>query len=141
MNILPIFSNNIIEVISLKRIASMVVMTVIIVAGLLYVGYTRRQPSPPPTPSGSNILYNSTPNTASSQETSEIDVIASRSDLYTVKEYHGIIGVFHNSDMIPYQEIHVEVASLPKEDQELLKEGIQVYSKDKLNSVIEDYES
>lgn len=125
----------------MKRIASMVVLTVIIVAGLLYVGYTRHQTSPSPAPSGSNILYNSTANKASSQESSEIGVIASQSDLYTVKEYQGIIGVFHNSDMIPYQEIRVEVASLPKKDQELLKKGIQVYSKDKLNSVIEDYES
>lgn len=125
----------------MKRIATVIVLTVIIVAGLLYLGYPWQHARPEPAPSSSNILYNSTANTSSSQGSSEIDVIASRSDVYTVKEYQGIIGVFHNGDRIPYQEINVEVSSLPAEDQELLKTGIQVYSKDKLNSVIEDYES
>lgn len=125
----------------MKRITTVIVLTVIIVAGLLYLGYPWQHGHPEPTPSSSNILYNSTANTSSSQGSSEIDVIASRSDVYTVKEYQGIIGVFHNADRIPYQEINVEVSSLPEEDQKLLKTGIQVYSKDKLNSVIEDYES
>lgn len=128
----------------MKRIALMVVTTVILVAGLLYAGYAGRRVSPPgplPTPSSSNILYNSTANAASSQESNEIDVINNPSETYTVKEYKGIIGIFRNSDSIPYQEIHVEVASLPAEDQALLRKGIRVYSKDKLNGVIEDYES
>ncbi|NLJ31206.1 MAG: hypothetical protein GX424_06355 [Clostridiales bacterium] len=125
----------------MKKIAVMILCTAFIVVGLLYAGNTRRQPSPEPSPASSNILYNSTAITASSQESSEIDVIASQSDVYTVKEYQGIIGIFHNSDIIPSQEIHVEVASLPAEDQQLLKKGIRVYSRDKLNSIIEDYES
>lgn len=94
--------------------------------------------------SSSNILSNSTPIAPSSQESSEINAIAgqeSKPDVYTVKEYESGIGVFHNDDTTPIQKIDVDVASLPEADQELLKEGIKVYSVDRLNQIIEDYES
>ena len=89
----------------------------------------------------SNTLYNSTSNTPSSQESSGIIAMASKTDVYTVKEYEGRIGVFHNDDSTPYQEIDVDVSSLPEADQKLLKDGIKAYSTEKLNSIMEDYES
>jgi hypothetical protein len=86
-------------------------------------------------------MYNSTPIASSSQESSEINAMASRTDVYTVREYEGRIGVFYNDENVPYQQIDVDVTSLPTADQDALRAGIKVYSTDKLNQMIEDYES
>ena len=67
--------------------------------------------------------------------------MASKTDIYTLKEYDGKIGIFYNAEIVPFQQINVEVSSLPEADQVLLKEGIIVYSKEELKSKIEDYES
>lgn len=118
----------------------------ILVAVLLSINFVvnRSRIRTQPESSSSNILYNSTPITSSSQGSSEINAMASQEskpDVYTVKEYEGGIGVFCNDEIIPIQKIDVDVFSLPTADQELLKEGIKVYSVDRLNQIIEDYES
>lgn len=126
----------------MKRLSSVVLLLAIaVVAVLLYLRYPLKHTSPPSEPSSSNIIYNSTANVPSSQESSGINVMASRTDFYTLKEYDGIIGVFYNEESAPYQEIQVDVSLLPEADQQLLKDGIKVYSKEELNSKIEDYES
>ncbi len=118
---------------------------------LLYVQYPRNHNYTASETTASNISSNSTAITPPSQESSEIDAMKggveqssieqSRSTIYTVKEYEGRIGVFYNDDPTPYQEIDVDVFSLPAADQEALSTGIKVYSTDKLNQIIEDYES
>ncbi len=125
----------------MKRLIVVLLAVLAFIVILLYLGYPRKQTNPAPESSSSNILYNSTAITPSSQESSEINAMASKTDIYTVKEYEGKIGVFYNQENVPYQEIDVDVASLPEADQALLKEGITVYSTEKLNSIIEDYES
>ncbi|HEX3038830.1 MAG TPA: hypothetical protein VHP54_00860 [Caproiciproducens sp.] len=67
--------------------------------------------------------------------------MASKTDVYTLKEYEGRIGIFHNDDTQPYQQIDVDVSTFSEEDQRLLKDGIKVFSTEELNRKIEDYES
>jgi hypothetical protein len=92
-------------------------------------------------PAGSNMPYNSTANIPSSQETSGIIAMASKTDTYILREYEGKIGIFLNDNAEPYQQIDVDVSTFSQEDQRLLKEGIKVYSTEDLNRKIEDYES
>ena len=89
----------------------------------------------------SNMLYNSTANIPPSQESSGIIAMASKTDVYLLREFQGKIGIFHNDETEPYQEIDVDVSTFSEEDQKLLKDGIKVYSIDDLNQKIEDYES
>ncbi len=108
---------------------------------LLLLNYPRYRTEPVSEPASSNIPYNSTAITQSSQESSEIITMASKTDVYTLKEYEGRIGIFHNDDTEPYQQIDVDVSTFSEEDQRLLKDGIKVFSTEELNRKIEDYES
>lgn len=78
----------------------------------------------------------------SSQESSAIITAASKQEdsLYIVKEYNGHIGVFHNGDNLPFEEIDIDVSIFPEEDQKLLHDGIQARGTAELTRVIEDYE-
>nr|WP_319488361.1 BofC C-terminal domain-containing protein [uncultured Caproiciproducens sp.] len=128
----------------MKKSWIVLLCTTAIIIGMLAWGFSQTRMNETPELISSNILNNSTSNEPSSQENSEITTMASRSstiNTYTVKEYEGHIGVFYNNENTPYQEIDVEVASLPKADQTLLKNGIKVTDVDRLNSIIEDYES
>lgn len=128
----------------MKRNWIVLLGTTIIIIGMLMWGFSQTRINQIPEVSSSDILDNFTSNEASSQENSEIPTMASRSsslNTYTVKEYEGHIGVFYNNESTPYQEIDVDVASLPQADQVLLKDGIRVTDIDRLNSIIEDYES
>lgn len=108
---------------------------------LLLLNYPKYRTEPVSEPASSNILYNSTAITDSSQGSSEIITMASKTDVYTLKEYEGRIGIFHNDDTVPYQQIDVDVSTFSEEDQQLLKDGIKVFSMEELNRKIEDYES
>jgi len=125
----------------LKRVIILLLFLVAFLIIFLLFRYPQKGNQSQSEPASSNILYNSTSNTPSSQENSGIIAMASKTDVYTVKEYEGHIGVFLNDDTVPYQEIDVDVSALPEADQVLLKDGIKVYSTEKLNSIIEDYES
>ena len=128
----------------LKKSWIVLLSTAVIIIGMLIWGVSQTKTNEIPQLTSSNIFNNSTSNEPSSQENSEITTMASKSSAvttYTVKEYEGHIGVFYNNEDTPYQEIDVEVSSLPKADQALLKDGIRVTDVDRLNSIIEDYES
>lgn len=128
----------------MKKSWIVLLSTAVIIIGMLAWGVSQTKTNEIPQLTSSNIFNNSTSNEPSSQENSEITTMASRSSAvttYTVKEYEGHIGVFYNNEDTPYQEIDVEVSSLPKADQTLLKDGIRVTDVDRLNSIIEDYES
>lgn len=113
----------------------------IVIIGMLAFGYSRKSLYNTPELSSSNVFNNFTSNLTSSQENSGIEAMTSRSNTYTVKEYKGHIGIFYNDERIPYQEIDVEISSLPSLDQELLRNGIKATDTNKLNGIIEDYES
>ena len=83
----------------------------------------------------------STSKSSSSQENRETAASVSEEETFLVKEYQGHIGVFSNSSELPFQEIPVDVESLPKTDQLLLAQGIHAANKQELNRVLEDYES
>lgn len=125
----------------MKKTRVAVLCTAIVIVGALTFGISQKWFHHTPEASSSNIFNNSTLNSASSQENSEVQAMTSRSDTYTVKEYEGHIGVFHNDAPIPYQEIEVDISSLPEADRQLLKKGITVTDTNKLNGIIEDYES
>ena len=125
----------------MKRIIILLLFVIAIIILLIVFKYPQKWTGTTSEPSSSNILYNSTANAPSSQENSGIIAMASKTDVYTLKEYEGRIGIFHNDDSVPYQQIDVDVSTFSEEDQRLLKEGITVYSIDELNRKIEDYES
>ena len=119
-----------------------ILMIVCIFAGILVFFIASRQEQvPEPQSQNSSMFNHSTANVPSSQETSETIATPSTIPAFTVKEYYGHIGIFKKDETTPYHEIDVEVDSLPEADQELLRKGIEVDSQEKLNSIIEDYES
>ena len=61
------------------------------------------------------------------------------SELYCIlREYQGKIGVFlENGDLVEVLEIQIK--TLPQADQDLLREGITVYYREDLESILEDY--
>ena len=67
--------------------------------------------------------------------------MTSQSTIYVVKTYSGHIGVFMNNANMPFEEIDVDVSTLPQTDQNLLSKGIEVTNETKLNKVLEDYKS
>ena len=85
--------------------------------------------------------FTSNPN--SSQESTlshnDITTMTSQSDIYTIKEYNGHIGVFLNDETQPYKEVNVSLSALPTEDQELLKKGITANSQGEVQIILEDY--
>jgi hypothetical protein len=125
----------------LKRKYIWLLSVIAVVFLLLLLNYPKYRTEPVSEPASSNIPNNSTAITQSSQGSSEIITMASKTDVYTLKEYEGRIGIFHNDDTQPYQQIDVDVSTFSEEDQRLLKDGIKVFSTEELNRKIEDYES
>jgi 1-aminocyclopropane-1-carboxylate deaminase/D-cysteine desulfhydrase-like pyridoxal-dependent ACC family enzyme len=125
----------------LKRKYVWILSAITVALLLLLLNFPKYRTEPVSEPASSNIPFNSTAITQSSQESSEIITMVSKTDVYTLKEYEGRIGIFHNDDTEPYQLIDVDVSTFSEEDQRLLKEGIKVFSVEELNQKIEDYES
>ena len=61
--------------------------------------------------------------------------------IYTVKEYSGRIAVFKRDDSEPIRIIDVYTSTLPEEDVEKLRQGINIGSDAELQQVIEDFSS
>ena len=57
---------------------------------------------------------------------------------YFIKSYEGKIGIFNESNLL-IKTLDVNIKTLPKTDQDLLKKGLCVNSKDELIKIIEDY--
>ena len=141
LNILPIVSNTTIEVISLKKIISLVVCTAVILAGFAFLTEYNLQTKNNAIPQNIENRPYSTSNGESSQENVSRPVMTSREDAYVMRTYEGKIGIFKNEDSTPFQVIEVEVASLPETDRLLLENGISFTDVSKLRQAIEDYES
>ena len=82
--------------------------------------------------------FTSNPN-SSHVNSDDITTMTSQSDIYTIKEYNGHIGVFLNDETQPYKEVNVPLSALPAEDQELLKKGITANSQGEVQIILEDY--
>ena len=126
-----------------KMLITLSCAAVLFLAVLLLAG--RQKPeSDVPEPPGSNILSYSTANENSSQENIRISGSSSVSlsqTLYIIREYDGQIGVFAEDEVTPRRIVAVEVALLPEADLKMLRGGITVRGEDRLNSILEDYES
>ena len=57
---------------------------------------------------------------------------------WTVREYNNKIGVFNENGVL-LEVIETYIKTLPKAEQELLREGFEVSTKEELYSIIEDY--
>ncbi len=125
----------------MKKLIVVLACLDILVLTLLLMGYPQRWfRTEPPENSSSNIMYY-TPEESSSQESSGAYAMASSIAIYTVRAYEGHIGIFLNDSARPFEELDVDISLLPEADQVLLQEGIQVTDRDRLNRLIEDYES
>jgi hypothetical protein len=124
-------------------IATSITVTLTAVVLLVLIIIQIKESNQPSTVPSSAIseLINSTANYPSSQESSNITVMTSQSTIYVVKTYSGHIGVFANNSNVPFEEIDVDVSTLPQMDQNLLSKGIEVTSESKLNKLLEDYKS
>ena len=58
---------------------------------------------------------------------------------FVIKEHKGSVAVFENGKNDPIKETETLVADLPLADQEILKKGIDVSSKEELLRILEDY--
>ena len=59
-------------------------------------------------------------------------------EIFMLKEYNGIIGVFNESGALT-DIIEVEIKSLPRQDQTMLGTGIWAFSRQELAALIEDF--
>lgn len=57
---------------------------------------------------------------------------------YIVKDFNGNIAVFESDVEKPFKITDVNINTLPKVDQERLREGIYVTEQNELNSLLED---
>lgn len=58
---------------------------------------------------------------------------------YYLKDYNGKIAVFKGNSEVPYHIYDVFTDSLPKEDSEAIKYGIEAHSENELKNLVADY--
>ena len=124
-----------------KMISLFVCMTLILIAVAVWSSLQRNDPPAVSREDMDKQAY-STANSVSSQESSsEITVMADGQPSYLVQEYRGHIGIFRDGSQFPFQELEIEVESLPRADQILLAHGIIAEGDAELRKILEDYES
>ena len=57
---------------------------------------------------------------------------------YIVKDFNGNIAVYEMGSARPFKVTDVPISSMPKTDQDMLKNGIQVKGETELDSLLED---
>ena len=67
--------------------------------------------------------------------------LSEKETTYTIRLYHGKIGVFRGNSSTPGRTLDVDPASLPKADRQALSGGITVTGNNALRRALEDYES
>ncbi len=123
----------------MKRSTSILICIAAVLFTLSIVEISVLKSREPPQISSSSEQIHSTANYPSSQESSNITTMTSKTTAYVVKEYNGHIGVFRNDETTPFKEVMVDVTTLPPTDQELLLNGIPADTQSKLNHILEDY--
>jgi hypothetical protein len=61
--------------------------------------------------------------------------------LYILKKYNGCIGVFNAGESVPFKVIDTDVSLLPSFDRIALEDGIEIYTEEELDAIIEDFDS
>ena len=84
-------------------------------------------------------LFTNLNQSINNQESDEI--LTTKKEYYTIKEYEGRIAVFENSDTNPLTIYDSYVSLLPESDRNRLKTGILVDNSQDLQRIIEDYTS
>lgn len=125
----------------MKKSTSILICATVIILALTIIQINRSKIHNSLPASSSSEQIHSTAKSSSSQENNNVIAMVSKPTIYVVKEYNGHIGVFVNAGTIPFEEIEVDVSSLPKTDQTLLLKGIKVTDQSKLNHILEDYKS
>lgn len=125
----------------MKRSTSILICiaAVLFILSIVQIYQLKSQNSPQISSSSEQI--HSTANSSSSQESSTITAMTSKTAVYVVRKYNGHIGVFMNESTTPFEIVNVDVSTLPKLDQELLAKGITATTQSKLNHILEDYKS
>ncbi len=146
MNIQPITSNNKTGVIIVKKSLVLLLCATLILMIVIFADFPHKSISGKTGDvSESDILYNNTLNSTSSQGSSSPESIAGSEapkTFYIVKEYNGHIGVFKNTSDKPFKEYDVPVSTLPIENQMKLKssEGYREESLGDVEKLIEDFD-
>ena len=128
----------------MRKIAIIGCCAAVVFVSALLVPSIQKPETEPPEVLSSNILSYSTANENSSQEyigNSNSPVLSSGQTIYIVREYEGMIGVFAENEDEPLYTVDVAVELLPEADRKMLAAGITVSGRERLNSVLEDYES
>ena len=87
------------------------------------------------------------PNMTSSSDRLQIAEVSSSQEesaaeyLYLVKQYNGNIGIFNFGENAPFKVIETDVSLLPSFDRIALEDGIEIYSEEELDAIIEDFDS
>lgn len=76
-----------------------------------------------------------------SSKQQQVDATSPEIVRYVLKSSEGYLAVYKNDDETPIEQFDVPVSTFTEYDRELLKYGIEVYSIDELNKLIEDYTS
>ena len=61
--------------------------------------------------------------------------------LYLLKQYNSCIGVFYAGESVPFKVIDTDVSLLPAFDRIALEDGIEIYTEEELDAIIEDFDS
>lgn len=86
--------------------------------------------------SGAAIYY-----TKQSENIAKKSISRETQFMYYLKEHEEKIGVYRVNEETPFKTLEVYVNTLPYVDRIALSEGIEVADDEKLNVLIEDYES
>ncbi|MCI1982991.1 MAG: hypothetical protein LKJ45_07525, partial [Oscillospiraceae bacterium] len=137
------FQNNNSEVILLKKTLMLLISTAALITVLLLIQLPVKQRTASPASSSekSTSYYFSSNDTLSQESSSTVKANAKTRDSYTIKTYHGHIGVFKNKQTEPFREYNTEIDVLPEQDQQDLAAGIVVYSMEEVEKRIEDYDA
>ena len=76
-----------------------------------------------------------------SQSQSESKEKSPEAPLYTISEFNGRLAVFNYNSDIPIEIYDIKINTLPILDYEKIKTGVNVYTKESLYILIEEYTS
>ena len=121
-----------------KMISLFVCMTLILIAVAVWGSLQRNDPPAVSWAHMDKHAY-STANSVSSQESSsEITVMADGQPSYLVQEYRGHLGIFRHGSQFPFQELEIEVESMPRASEQLLRHGIIAADDAALRHILDD---
>lgn len=70
----------------------------------------------------------------------EADNSKSNSPIYVMKSYGDIIGIYNYGEDMPIKLVNVTVKKLPEKDAKSLDKGIEIFTNEQLNELLEDFD-